>query len=100
MATSIFQEARVQCKSFEVIIWGVYGEPKDIDLASMEELGVAFEVIPQLFFVKRTGHGCDDLGQVEAAFSTRSRLRDQYPEVDVLAYDPGFTELDRHVARI
>ena len=78
----------------------MHGVAKDIDILIAAELGDGnFEYIPQFFFAKRVDYRNNDAGQVYAESTTRDRLRDEF-QLDMLAYDPGFRELERQAVRI
>jgi len=54
---------------------------------------------PQLFFAKRVSLEHDD-SRVSASATTRARLRDGFPELDLLFFDPGYLSHDWHMARV
>jgi hypothetical protein len=56
--------------------------------------------LPQCFFVKKVRCDQDSVRQIYALITTRSRLRNKFPEFDLLMWDPGFNELERQAVAI
>ncbi|KAF2833070.1 hypothetical protein CC86DRAFT_4605 [Ophiobolus disseminans] len=100
-ASFLFQSAHAQQSRFKVLIWGTHGAAVDIDMLIATALGDGdYELVPQLFFVKRVERRHDGVDRVYATATTRGQLRDEFPDLDMLTYDPGFRELDRQAVRI
>jgi hypothetical protein len=84
-ATSLFQWADINCPSLKVLIWGMNGGIDDFI---------------QYFFVKRVTYDQDVVRQITAPITTRNQLRDEFPELDLLEWGPGFDELSRQTLLI
>ena len=98
LADSLFQQTHIQCPRLTMFVWGMTGEPDEAEAEMVREIceegDCTFERIPQFLFVKRQKTLHDGRVQVYAAPVTRSRLRDGFPELDLLAYDAKEPELD------
>ncbi|KAF2032007.1 hypothetical protein EK21DRAFT_61906 [Setomelanomma holmii] len=100
-ATMFFQQTHKNSPRLDVLIWGMHGEATELDKEIARELGDgSFEIIPQIFFVKRRSQEESGAFVINASITTRSRLRDEFPDLDMLAHDPRFRELDRQMARV
>ncbi|KAH5287946.1 hypothetical protein HBI25_178750 [Parastagonospora nodorum] len=95
-ATLLFQWAHSYCPQFEVFVWGLYEEVKVVKGAQpWKSTGDASKFVPELFFMKKLLHGQNGAIQITASFTTRSRVRADFPELLLPKSDPGFDELAR-----
>jgi hypothetical protein len=79
----------------------MHGEVTELDKVILHDLGAeSYEDIPQIFLVKRRGQYENGTSYIYAAVTTRTRLRDEFPDLDLLAHDPRYQELDRHAAQM
>lgn len=96
LATDLFRWAHTHCPQLEILICGLHTKGFDVSKTHTWESGRdEDEPFPQLFFVKAKeavqGHGdC-----ILATPTTRSRIRDKFPELVLPTFDPGFDELVR-----
>jgi hypothetical protein len=96
-ANAFFEWAHVQCPTLRVLVWGEY----TIEADALEELSPKLdesleEYDPQFIFVKTEGVGQGGERRIHASLTTRSRLWDDIPRLDLLTYDPGIHGLDLH----
>lgn len=82
-----------------MLVWGTYGEPLEemvqVALDDAHNEGFAVERTSQYLFVKRRVALHNGLVQVKATRVSNSRLRDEFPDMDILACDPGYQTLER-----
>ncbi|KAL5116569.1 hypothetical protein ACEQ8H_005565 [Pleosporales sp. CAS-2024a] len=100
-ATSLFQLMHDKCPHFHVLAWGVYSDVCSEagyfeKLYPCESAEHASNSIPELFFLKKLDLGKDGGKSITATFTTRSRLRADFPDLVLPACDPGFLEFDRY----
>jgi hypothetical protein len=101
LAALIFQRMHTTAPRLNVLIWGMHGEVTELDKVILHDLGAeSYEDIPQVFLVKRSGQYENGTSYIYAAVTTRTRLRDEFPDLDLLAHDPRYQELDRHAAQM
>ena len=101
-ATRFFQWAHTHCPSLKVFVWGTY---KDVDIHDCESIDAfvrgrnghvgSSERGQQQCFVKEIRELDDGTLQVTAARSTRSEIRNDFPELHILDYDTGHYLADR-----
>jgi hypothetical protein len=101
-ATLFFQWARSHCPQLNVLVWGLYGGASEEDWAIEEykEHNCAVEHVPQFFFVKK--EAWDEYGHhyVFASSVTHSRVVDEFPDLDLLAFDPKSYTLHRYANHV
>lgn len=81
-----------------MFVWGSFSEyieQEEEGTASDEEEVYALERSSQHFFVKRIDITEDRTTQASAVRTTRARIQDTFPELDIVRYDPGYQYLDR-----
>lgn len=101
LATLLFQRMHTKAPRLDVLVWGMHGEVTELDKVILQDLGAeSYEDIPQIFLVKRSGQYENGTSYIYAAVTTRTRLRDEFPDLDLLAHDPRYQELDRHAAQM
>ncbi|KAH7388763.1 hypothetical protein BKA66DRAFT_569080 [Pyrenochaeta sp. MPI-SDFR-AT-0127] len=98
-ATQFFEWAHSYCPRLSVLIWGIYGEPSEevlqVTLDDAHDDGFAIERASQHLFLKRRAVLQNGLVQATAVRVSYSQLRDEFPDMDILACDPGFQTLER-----
>jgi hypothetical protein len=102
-ATLFFQWAHTRCPLLKVLIWGSretgwHSERLNALNEQSEGRHQSFgfsELMPQQCFVKRVRELDDGTFEVIATRVTRSRIRDDFPELHILDYDTGSQSADR-----
>jgi hypothetical protein len=94
-ATAFFEWAHIRCPTLRILVWGEYTVEEDALEEFSSRLGEALEEYdPQFIFVKEEVVGQDGERQIAASLMTRSRLCDDFPQLDLLTYDPGIHGMD------
>jgi hypothetical protein len=101
-ATLFFQWTHSHCLQLNVLVWGLYGGASERDRAIEEdrENKCAVEHVPQFFFVKREARDDNGHHYVFASSVTHSRVVDEFPDLDLLAFDPECYTLHRYANHI
>jgi hypothetical protein len=96
-ATSLFKFAHIHCPTLKVLVWGEYkAEDYAIEELVLELAEAAMEHVPQFVFVKEESISQDGKRQISASLMTHDRLRDDFPQLDLLAYDPRISGMNLH----
>jgi hypothetical protein len=83
-----------------ILVWGEYTiEDNAAEKLALELGEAATEYVPQFIFVKRESISPDGQRSIYASPTTRGRLCDDFPQLDLLAYDPGIRGIDLHALR-
>lgn len=93
-ATRFFRQLHAHCPRLRVFVWGLYGEsaiPRDLQSG---EAFVGTAPVRQHIFVKQTVALPNEHVQISAVPVSASWLRHEYPELDLLRYEPGFKALN------
>jgi hypothetical protein len=102
-ATLFFQWAHTRCPLLKVLIWGSretgwhsegLNALNEQDEGRHLSLGCS-ELISQQCFVKRVRELDDESFEITATRVTRGRIRDDFPELQILDYDTGSESADR-----
>lgn len=88
-ATSLFRWARTHCPQPEVLAWGIHHDFRNIEGYSTKRIKKNEDFDHQLFFGRRQEPG----GRIFALRTTRSRIRDEFPELRLPRFDPGWNDL-------
>ncbi|CAO2650646.1 Nn.00g019380.m01.CDS01 [Neocucurbitaria sp. VM-36] len=99
LAIRFFRDVHPYCPLLNVLVWGNYGEPSEGHIQGLRDdandEGVTIEQTSQYLFVKRKETLGDGRMQITAVSVTLSRLRDEFPYLELLTYDPGHLILER-----
>lgn len=104
-AKFFFQEMHLACPDLEVLILGLcggYSEKEAIShLANADddakEEDIANGRYPQCILIKQIE--ITEIGrvQIQAKRTSRKRLQDDFPDLDIIAHDPGLENLERYI---
>ncbi|KAI2487727.1 hypothetical protein Ptr902_01860 [Pyrenophora tritici-repentis] len=104
-ATLFSQWAHESCPHLEVLVWGMSKETPDtavIDCLRTDDMEVRtnsaarVEKIPQQYFIKQLVKTDNGATQISAVSVPRSRIREDFPELDIISCDTiGFDPLPR-----
>jgi hypothetical protein len=100
-ATFLFKFAHIHCPALKVLVWDEYkAENYATENLALELAQAATEYVPQFIFVKEESISQDGKRRISASLTTRDRLCDDFPHLDLLAYDPGIRGMDLHALRV
>jgi hypothetical protein len=90
-ATALFEWTHIHCPALRVLVWGHHTLEGDAFEELIVKLGeeATAEYVPQFIFVKRESVGEDGERRISASLTTRGRFSDEFPQLDLLSYDPG-----------
>ncbi|KAK1915392.1 hypothetical protein P3342_003202 [Pyrenophora teres f. teres] len=95
-ATLFFQWAHASCPHLKVLVWGLSKETPDsavIDCLRTDDMEVrtdsinGVEKIPQQYFIKQVVEVYNGATQISAVAVPRSRIREDFPELDIISCD-------------
>lgn len=93
----IFQRAH-DITNLKVLVWGVHSE--NSASSETEGIGVVLERWPKLYYVKRVITGESNEEQVVAVRTTLDRIREEFPWLDLLRYDPTYDSMEHCASQI
>ncbi|KAJ4367570.1 hypothetical protein N0V83_007154 [Neocucurbitaria cava] len=98
-AIRFFQTIHLHCPFLNVLILGSCDTSSDdeihTDLDMLNDAGVAIKGTSQYRYVKREETLIDGQVQMTAVAVSLSQLRDEFPHLEMLNYDPGHQLLER-----
>lgn len=102
LAISFFSQMHIYCPNLKVLVLGAFGEPtpSEVETALSDacDEGCVIERHSQYIYVKRERRGEDGRVNITAVPTSRCRVRDEFPNLDIMVYhDPGFEHLERFV---